>query len=385
MSLYKRGETWWFKFKFAGQVIRESTKSTNKDIAIRAQRNRRRELEEGYNGISKAKRAQLFSVAADYWLGSKTADLSPRSVTIEKLNLAHLKPVLGNILLSDIGADDISAYQSTRLKQKAAPKTINLEVGTVRAILRRNRIWANIQPDVKMLRTRQDAGRALREDEEKVLLRECRNSRSRSLYVAVEMALSTCMRYSEIRLMRWKQVDFERGELCVGRSKTEHGEGRVIPMTARLRTVLEFWAEHFPNRKLNHHVFPFERYGGKGKDAAFGFKGSVAYDTDPNQPIGNWKEGWEAAKERAGVECRFHDLRHTGCTRMLEAGVAFSVVADIMGWSPSTAIRMAKRYGHIGNKARREAIDKLESATTWDREGAQNWAQSQDAHLDNAQ
>ena len=30
-----------------------------------------------------------------------------------------------------------------------------------------------------------------------------------------------------------------------------------------------------------------------------------------------------------------------------------------MGWSAATAIRMAKRYGHIGNQALREAADVL--------------------------
>jgi integrase len=131
----------------------------------------------------------------------------------------------------------------------------------------------------------------------------------------------------------------------------------------------------FPNRKPGDFVFPFERYGGKGSSKTFGFAGSVSYCTGPTRPVGDWKEGWEAAKKRAGVKCRFHDLRHTGCTRMLEAGVPFSVLADIMGWSASTAVRMAKRYGHIGQSARREAIDKLSSATVFDAEGAQKWAQ----------
>ena len=49
----------------------------------------------------------------------------------------------------------------------------------------------------------------------------------------------------------------------------------------------------------------------------------------PDRPM----EEMEAAKKRAGVQCRFHDLRHTGCTRMLEAGVAFSVLATLMGWA----------------------------------------------------
>ena len=35
------------------------------------------------------------------------------------------------------------------------------------------------------------------------------------------------------------------------------------------------------------------------------------------------------------------------------------VVASIMGWSAATAIRMAKRYGHIGNKGVRGAADVL--------------------------
>ena len=45
---------------------------------------------------------------------------------------------------------------------------------------------------------------------------------------------------------------------------------------------------------------------------------------------------------------------------MLEGGVPFSVVADIMGWSPGTVILMARRYGHIGQTARQKAVDKLD-------------------------
>ena len=382
MSVYRRGDTWWYKFKFAGQTIRESAKTASKTVAKNAERARRRELEEGFNGISKPQRAQLFSLAAENWLETKKAHLSPRSVVIEQLNLKHLKPIFGGMLLCDISPDDIAAYQTARLRGKAAPKTINLEVGTVRAILRKHRIWANLQPDVKMLRVSDNVGRAITEDEEKALLAECRDSRSRSLYIAVEIALGTCMRYSEIRLLRWNQIDFNKGELRVGKSKTEHGEGRVIPLSKRVRTVLEFWAERFPHRKPNEFIFPFERYGGKGKDDVFGFMGSVAYDTDPSKPVGDWKEGWEAAKTRAGVTCRFHDLRHTGCTRMLEGGVPFSVVSEVMGWSASTAIRMAKRYGHIGQSARRHAVDKL--AAGFDVEGAQKWAQGQDVVIPQA-
>jgi hypothetical protein len=44
---------------------------------------------------------------------------------------------------------------------------------------------------------------------------------------------------------------------------------------------------------------------------------------------------------------------------MLEAGTPFPVLAEIMGWSPATTVRMAKRYGHIGHKALRAAVEAI--------------------------
>jgi integrase len=59
------------------------------------------------------------------------------------------------------------------------------------------------------------------------------------------------------------------------------------------------------------------------------------------------------------ITCRFHDLRHTAVTRMLEGGAPLAVVAAILGWSAATMVRVARRYGHIGNAAQRQAVDLL--------------------------
>jgi integrase len=218
------------------------------------------------------------------------------------------------MLLCDVAADDIARYQAERLEKGAAPKTVNLEVGTLRAILRKNRLWAGVQPDVRMLRAREDVGRAINRDEEGALLEACRASRSRSLYPAVLIALNTCMRYSELRLLTWGQADLNSCTLTVGHSKTESGTGRLLPLNDRAVAILGFRASLFSLREPSHFVFPAERYGASGDGA------TVVYDSDPTRPIGRWKEAWESAKIRAGVSCRFHDLRQTGCTRMLEAG-----------------------------------------------------------------
>ena len=374
MSVYRRGEVWWYKFRFNGQGIRESADTGSKTVAREAERVRRRELEDGLNGLRR-QRARLFSLAAREWLDLKRSVLAPRSVQIEQANLKHLGPHFDRKLIGDIEAADISRYQQRRLLEGAAAKTINLEVGTLRAILRKNRLWANVQPDVNMLSAREDVGRAISQDEERRLLAECAASRSRSLYPAVTVALATGMRHSEIRLLRWKQIDLEKHTLTVGDSKTEAGRGRPIPMNDRAYHVLSMWAAHFPNREPEQYVFATEKCGAAGDD----FKPCV-YATDPTQPIGDWKEAWEAAKKRAKVSCRFHDLRHTACTRMLEGGTPFSVVATIMGWSPSSAVRMARRYGHIGQSAQREAVKALNGAGS-EADGAQNWAQFQAARV----
>lgn len=67
----------------------------------------------------------------------------------------------------------------------------------------------------------------------------------------------------------------------------------------------------------------------------------------------------EGGSKAEALKCRFHDLRHTAVTRLLEAGIPYPVVASMMGWSAATAIRMAKRYGHIGSQALREAAEVL--------------------------
>jgi len=88
--------------------------------------------------------------------------------------------------------------------------------------------------------------------------------------------------------------------------------------------------------------------------------------TKVTTPVGSLKTAWETAKAHAGKQdpslkkVRWHDLRHSACTRLLEAGVSLPVVAQIMGWASSTTVRMAQRYGHIGQDATRSAMAKLD-------------------------
>jgi integrase len=84
---------------------------------------------------------------------------------------------------------------------------------------------------------------------------------------------------------------------------------------------------------------------------------------DPERPIASWRTAWRRTRREAGLAgLRFHDLRHTAATKLLEEGTPIAVVAHILGWSASTAVRMTKRYGHIRPDVQRQALEAVATA-----------------------
>src|SRR6202034_2270118 len=75
--------------------------------------------------------------------------------------------------------------------------------------------------------------------------------------------------------------------------------------------------------------------------------------TDPNRPVSDLKHGWETLRDRAGVKCRLHDLRHTFATRLAENGVSESTMLALMGHMSRA---MLERYSHLRIAAKRDAM-----------------------------
>lgn len=410
MSLYRRGNVWWMDFHFHGQRIQQTTEMTSITRAREVEANRKQGLKDSATGIKKRQQPLLFATAAQEYIvlaKGRKRKWSPGMLRIQKNAVAHLLPDLGKKLLQAIEATDIAKYQNQRTEEGAAGRTVNIEVASLRAILRRHKQWERLQDDVIMLDERDDAGRALTVEEEGILLLECGRSRSRILLPFSVLALGTGARFNTVRILQWRNIDFRSRCLKIGKDKTRAGTGRVVPLNQRTLAVLTFWAEQFPDRKPEHYVFPLEKSSGAGQEDTFGFVGSKTYDTDPTQPIGDIKEAWEAAKKRTRRHCpncrsgiladkprpemgytclecktevedlpaglvavRFHDLRHTAVTRMIDAGVPLPKIAKIVGWTTGTMAKMAARYGHFGLEDLRGAVEAIS------RQGAEIGAES---------
>lgn len=359
MALFQRGKKgiWWYEFVVHGRRYRESTGTTSERLAEKIERKRHRDLEAAAGGIEVTEQAKpvLFSVAAKDWLALKEPMVATKTYAMYSADVDRLKPHFGALLVTDITDRDVADYITARRQKKIAEKSIRNELGTLRGILRKHKRWEVIKENVRLPKGREDVGQALSEDEEERLLKACAASTSRSLLVVVTLALNTGMRHDEMRLLRWRQVDLGNEAITVGKSKTEHGAGRAVPLNQRALGALKGWARQFPEKKPQHYVFPSEKIGISGD-----LEIPIAYDTDPKKPILSWKTSWTTARTAAGVNCRFHDIRHTCVTRLLEKGAAIATVAAVMGWSPGTAMKMAKRYAHIGKSAQRDALALLD-------------------------
>jgi integrase len=250
--------------------------------------------------------AQCIEHNAKHW--------APKTQELHKNSQQHLETFFGKLLLSQVSPDHISTYQSKRKSDGVSNRSINIEIGLLRLTFKRAKMWAVLADDVRMLRENKDVGRALSPDEESRLLAACKASSSRSLFPAVLVSLHSGLRNQELRLLRWRQVDLLAATIQVGKSKTEGGSGRVVPLSQTALAVLQGWASQFPALKPAHYVFPSERYHLKGTKGVYGGKTEV-FETLPEEPVRSFATAWRTAKATAGVECRWHDMRHTALSR----------------------------------------------------------------------
>jgi integrase len=372
MSVYRRGKVWWYKFKFAGQEIRESSKSDSKTIAKDAERARRRELETSFNRIPVRERVPLFKPASQQWISQKCG-LSRKSIAGYEQRLEHVNAYFGQTLVCDINRSEVLVYRAKRLQDGASNRTVNYEVGCIRGVLKQFGLWSRIADQITRLRENHDAGRAISHEHEDKLLKACRASQAPSLLPIFIFARDTGLRASEMKALRrhdlkleWKDGVIVSGEVIVPRSKTEAGTGRCVPFTQDVCSTLTLWLSRFDGGPATY-VFPSHEV-----QMLKGGKQSQIVKSDLSKPVQSWQRAWRTALDAAGVHYRWHDLRHTFITRLAEnPAVSEQTIKALAG---HVSKQMLERYSHIRAQAKRDAIAALRTVSPG--EGAQKWAQS---------
>lgn len=341
----RQSTVWWVEFLFAGKRIRESAKTTRKTIASEYERRRKLELERAYAGLpaeDSINRIKTVSDVVAAYVAHYPLNHRAKSVAFVEERMKLVEKHLGSKLLPDLTEDAIRAYIRKRLDEGASGRTVNMELGELsRAIGRK---WSFLWPRVRKLEERKDVGQALSPEQEAKILEAAAFSRSPIIATCIRVALLTAMRSGEIASLTWGQVSLIDRLIRVGRAKTSSGTGRTIPMNEDLflllKTHADWFLEKFGELRSDYYLFPW---------------GSPS-PVDPTRPTTTMKTAWNTIRERAGVRCRVHDLRHTAVTKMGEAGVPESTMLAIVGHMSRA---MIERYSHVRLAAKRTAMDSL--------------------------
>jgi integrase len=256
----------------------------------------------------------------------------------------------------------ITDYRAWRAEQKVGPATLNAELGILRRILKRAKLWARVADDVRPLREPSTIGRAISEEEKQRLLKTAvMRPEWETAYLAAILCLNTTARGCELKGLQWCDVDLFARTLTIRKSKTAAGE-RIIPLTdvaisalARLRRR----AEGFGTVEQLHFVFA-------AFVPKFTFSGKRVIDYkvtrfEPKRHVKSWRAAWRTLTKKAGLPgFRFHDLRHCAITQLAENGTSDSTIMAIAG---HVSRRMLERYSHVRMEAKRNAMETLAAST----------------------
>jgi integrase len=327
VSLWKRGNIWWTYFYIDGARHQVSTGTNNRKQA--------EAVEQKLKAEANARRHQLVEFDAEMTFAALAARFLS-SAGVKPYHPDRLKQVLqyfAEVPVTRITKAMVREYRLYRQALKPVSEaTINRDIAVLRHVL----YWAvdeslllsNPLTRLTVERERRERRPVMTVKEEEQLLEVV----PEHLQKMIVTALDTGMRRGEILHQLWEHVDLERRILFVTKSKTPGGEAREIPMTTRLVNLLS----------------------GLCRETGLVF-------TYKQQPVRSIKTSWNRAVQNAAIRrFRFHDLRHTFNTRLLEAGVMQEVRMVLMGHSSGRSMNAV--YSHIELPLKREAIARLE---TW--------------------
>jgi integrase len=179
-----------------------------------------------------------------------------------------------------INAEEIAVYQRARRETRISGRTLNMEMGVLRQLMKRAKVWSRVAEDVKLDRENtRTIGRVLTPEQKKLLFNTAASKDEWLVaYCAAVLAVSTTCRGIELKHLRWRDVDLFERAIVIRRSKTEAGH-RPIPLNDDAMTALSRLrerAEALASADSDHFVFP----------------ACQRLQIDPTHPQKTWRTAW---------------------------------------------------------------------------------------------
>ena len=336
MGLYKRGTVWWMSFTHQGQQHRRSTETEDKKLAQRIFDKLKGEIAEGKWFEKPAGDDYTFKDLMDKYMTEYSAlNKAPKSHKRDKGLRKNLEPVFGDMILTEITPLQISDYKVKRRMEGAAPRTVNYELtlmGHAFNLAVREWEWLKDNPVNKVQKEKVNnlIERWLTLEEEQKL----KKASPKWLQEIIVFAINTGLRQSEILDLQWSQVDMDRQTITIFEQKNKSVD--TLPLSQTALNVLLPKSEN-PHSE-NDHVF--QNTCGKRILAS------------------NLIRAFQEAAKKSGIrKLRFHDLRHTFATRLVQNGVDLLTLQKLGRWKE---VKMVMRYAHHCTESLRTGIEVMD-------------------------
>lgn len=254
---------------------------------------------------------------------------------------SYLVPYFGTRRADKISGFLIQHYIRHRLDNGAKLASVNRELSTLSHMMNRMVVWKWIRGDDRPEINKEDEPRkkivVLQPEHAEALFRGGVGDQDPATWLFIAIGLNTAMRHSEILRVSWNDVDIEERRIYIERAKAGQ---RVQPITAGLAETLRRERQQRPN---DVWLFPATRDD----------------STAPHRT--DMRRQFERAVIRAQLDPRKvtpHVMRHTGITRLVQAGIDLPTIQRISGHK---TLAMVMRYVHLSDEHIDRAIAAIDT------------------------
>ncbi|MFJ8495795.1 tyrosine-type recombinase/integrase [Streptomyces sp. NPDC094038] len=303
----------------------------------------------------------------------------------------HINPGLGIKKLARLTARDVRAFldglrsvcqccaqgrdadrrRCCAIGQCCEKRLSSLTVTYVHAVLksalehavREDELPRNVARNVKTTAPRPRRFQPLTAAEARQLLQAANGDRLHALY---ELALRTGLRKGELLGLHWEDLDLDGGTATIHRSlQRTRSQGLTVLNTKTLASERRI---ALPTECLSSLKIHQERQQEERQAAGTGWTDNgLVFTTPKGRPLDptNLTRRFRRLLHSAGLRTiRFHDLRHSTATLLLEQGVDLVVIKELLGHAHIGVT--AGVYAHVRLRLQRHAIDTLGNALRQD-------------------
>jgi integrase len=346
MSIFKRGNVYWYHFLFNGEHIQKSTKQGNPRIARTMESVFRTALAKGEVGIIERKPvptlADFLDNRLEPWARATFEKASPKTwagwYRTQIANIRAYAPLVG-LKLDAITSEHAADYAAHLQTKEWQPSSVNSSLRVLRRALRLAVEWgiAPSSPKIKLLRGEHHRERVVSPAEESKYL----GAAGELMGDLAAVLIDTGMRPEENSRLRWESISWGSG--TYGTLQVTHGKTaaarRMLPLSPRVRSILEM---------------RWEAAGRPAEGWVWG-AGTASGHIEPSTV----KKQHQRALRLSGVRpFVLYALRHTFLTRLGAAGCDAWTLARIAGHS---SIAMSARYVHPSSDAVMNVFARMEA------------------------